>query len=221
MLEDMGREQMRAADADRQRVADRLHEALGEGRLDLHEYDERLRDAYAAKTYADLDRLLADLPDAGPVAAPVLVPPPAPVPAPTARPGSGVTSSWLAHVWRPWAKGVAFFNLLWLAGVFLANGGDYYWPGWILGPWTFFVVLRTLAGLAGGEPRKLAQAEELRRRRRQHKRERKALQARAVASGQLPPDATKRQRKAFIAEAVARGELPPKPRLPEAGKTVN
>jgi len=219
MLEDMGREQMRAADADRQRVADQLHEALGEGRLDLHEYDERLRDAYAAKTYADLDRLLADLPNAAPVAAPV--PAPVPEPAPLTRREGGATSSWLAQIWRPWAKGVAFFNLLWLAGVILANDGDYYWPGWIIGPWTFFVVLRTLAGLANGEPRKHARAEELRHLRREHKRERKALEARAVASGQLPRDATKQQRKAFIAEAVARGDLPPKPRLPETGKTVN
>jgi len=43
MVEDMGRDHMRAADADRRRVADHLRAALGEGRLDLHEYDERLR----------------------------------------------------------------------------------------------------------------------------------------------------------------------------------
>ena len=36
-------------------VADRLRVALDEGRLDLHEYDERLQRAYAARTYGDLD----------------------------------------------------------------------------------------------------------------------------------------------------------------------
>ena len=46
----MGRDEMRAADADRQAVADQLKAALDEGRLDLHEYDERLQQAYAAKT---------------------------------------------------------------------------------------------------------------------------------------------------------------------------
>ena len=36
--------------------------ALEEGRLDLHEYDERLQAAYGAKTYGELDELLTDLP---------------------------------------------------------------------------------------------------------------------------------------------------------------
>ena len=52
MLDGMARDEMRAADADRQAVADNLKSALDEGRLDLHEYDERLQRAYAAKTYA-------------------------------------------------------------------------------------------------------------------------------------------------------------------------
>jgi len=37
MMDGVGRDEMRAADADRQRVADHLRTALGEGRLDLHE----------------------------------------------------------------------------------------------------------------------------------------------------------------------------------------
>ena len=57
---------MRAGDADRQAVADKLRGALEEGRLDLHEYDERLQRAYAAKTYGDLNGLLDDLPDTVP-----------------------------------------------------------------------------------------------------------------------------------------------------------
>ena len=39
-----------------------LREAAGEGRLDLDELDERLEAAYAAKVYADLVPILADLP---------------------------------------------------------------------------------------------------------------------------------------------------------------
>src|SRR5262245_47581179 len=53
---------LRAGDADRERVAERLRTALDEGRLNLYEYDERLRDAYAAKTYSELDALVGDLP---------------------------------------------------------------------------------------------------------------------------------------------------------------
>ena len=57
---------MRAADADRQFVADRLKDALNEGRLDLGEYDERLQQTYSARTYGELDKLLNDLPTVRP-----------------------------------------------------------------------------------------------------------------------------------------------------------
>jgi hypothetical protein len=53
--------QMRASDADREKVAQVLQQAHGEGRLDLHELDERLGAVYAAKTYGDLVPLTADL----------------------------------------------------------------------------------------------------------------------------------------------------------------
>ena len=56
---------MRAADADRQKIADRLKAALDEGRLSLHEYDDRVGQAYAARTYADLMGLVSDLPQPG------------------------------------------------------------------------------------------------------------------------------------------------------------
>ena len=53
---------LRISDADRHQVAELLREAAGEGRLDLDELDERLAAAYAAKTYADLVPITADLP---------------------------------------------------------------------------------------------------------------------------------------------------------------
>jgi Domain of unknown function (DUF1707) len=52
----------RAADADREVVAERLRIAAGDGRIDLVELDERLGEAYAAKTYGQLEALVADLP---------------------------------------------------------------------------------------------------------------------------------------------------------------
>src|SRR3954454_9880673 len=67
MLGHMGREGMRAGDGDRKAVADQLKAALDEGRLDLSEYDERLQRTYLAKTFADLDALLDDLPGTVPV----------------------------------------------------------------------------------------------------------------------------------------------------------
>ena len=56
-------EQLRISDDDRHRVAEALREAAGEGRLDLEELDERLEAAYAARVYADLVPILADLPN--------------------------------------------------------------------------------------------------------------------------------------------------------------
>ena len=58
------REKMRAADADRDRVVERLNIAYSEGRLSKDEYDGRLENALSARTYADLDQLVTDLPAA-------------------------------------------------------------------------------------------------------------------------------------------------------------
>jgi len=67
------RRNMRAGDADRDRVADLLNEAYSEGRLSKDEYDDRLESAFSARTYADLDLIVVDLPAARPavVARPV------------------------------------------------------------------------------------------------------------------------------------------------------
>ena len=54
----------RASDADRDRVAGILSTAYGEGRLSRDEYDARLESALSARTYADLDRIVTDLPSA-------------------------------------------------------------------------------------------------------------------------------------------------------------
>ncbi len=59
---------MRVSDAERDQVAEVLREAAAEGRITLDELDERLDAAYAAKTYADLEPITADLPT-GPGAA--------------------------------------------------------------------------------------------------------------------------------------------------------
>jgi DUF1707 SHOCT-like domain len=53
---------LRASDADRDRAASVLNEALAEGRLTAEEHSERLDSIYAAKTQADLVPLLDDLP---------------------------------------------------------------------------------------------------------------------------------------------------------------
>jgi len=64
---------MRVSDADRNKVADILREAAGDGRIDMSELDERLEATYAAKTYGELVPITQDLaPAVGPSA--VVVP---------------------------------------------------------------------------------------------------------------------------------------------------
>ena len=58
------RSSLRASDADRERVAERLREAATEGRLLAHELEERLARALRAVTYGDLDAVVEDLPRA-------------------------------------------------------------------------------------------------------------------------------------------------------------
>jgi hypothetical protein len=53
---------LRASDADRDAVVDRLREAAGEGRLDPEELGDRVGAALHARTYGDLAALIADLP---------------------------------------------------------------------------------------------------------------------------------------------------------------
>ena len=55
----------RISDADRERVAEVLRKAAGDGRLDIEELEERLESAYAAKTYGELVPITQDLPVAG------------------------------------------------------------------------------------------------------------------------------------------------------------
>jgi hypothetical protein len=55
---------IRISDADRERAAGILHQALAEGRITLSELEERLEVVYAARYEADLHPPLADLPGA-------------------------------------------------------------------------------------------------------------------------------------------------------------
>ncbi|MEU7282539.1 DUF1707 domain-containing protein [Streptomyces sp. NPDC045431] len=55
---------LRASDADRDRIADILREALAEGRIDPEEHAERIDAVYRAKTMGELEPLVRDLPAA-------------------------------------------------------------------------------------------------------------------------------------------------------------
>ena len=53
---------LRASDADRENVAERLRRAAGEGRIVAEELEERLEAVFSARTYGELDAVVADLP---------------------------------------------------------------------------------------------------------------------------------------------------------------
>ncbi|MCI4062745.1 DUF1707 domain-containing protein [Micromonospora sp. R77] len=154
-----GRDGMRAGDADRQETAERLRLALEEGRLDLHEYDERLQRAYAAKTYAELGAVLADLPGPALVERSNVVPHQPTPPAAGARPAPAVAPAserpgWLLDVWLPWLRVAAIVNVIWLLSSLGSQHVGYYWPAWVLGPWGALLVLRTVGGVGSGELRR-------------------------------------------------------------------
>jgi hypothetical protein len=57
---------LRASDADRDEIAERLRTAATEGRIGFDELEERLATTLGARTYADLEAVVADLPPSTP-----------------------------------------------------------------------------------------------------------------------------------------------------------
>ncbi len=56
------RQSLRASDADREHVAERLRQAAAEGRILAEELEQRLGEAFKSRTYGELDAVVADLP---------------------------------------------------------------------------------------------------------------------------------------------------------------
>jgi len=131
---------MRAADSDRQAVADNLKKALDEGRLDLGEYDERLQKTYAAKTYGDLNGLLDDIPgmvvsQRAHASQEAVAAAPAPPPARSSRAGQ------LVRAWLGGFGGIfVVCTVIWLATSLGSGHFQNFWPVWILIPMAFGMI---------------------------------------------------------------------------------
>lgn len=121
-------ETLRAADADRQKVADQLKAALDEGRLSLHEYDERVGLAYASKTYRELLLLVSDLPKPGLNAAEVKA-----RRLSEERRAARKLPTALLVLWTIWAA-LAAINLVVFGLVSFSVDDVYPWPVWLLVP---------------------------------------------------------------------------------------
>ncbi|WP_433300575.1 DUF1707 SHOCT-like domain-containing protein [Actinoplanes sp. CA-030573] len=122
-------ERLRAADSDREKVAEQLKAALDEGRLSLQEYDDRVREAYASKTYQELLVLLTDLPKPGLSAAEVAAKRQA-----QARREARKLPTALLVLWTIWAA-LTVVNLV-VFGLLAATVETelYPWPVWMIVP---------------------------------------------------------------------------------------
>jgi hypothetical protein len=125
----------RASDSDRERTADHLRSAAADGRLDATELEERLDDAYRAKTLEELAPLTADLPEAQPSA-------------------ERESSLWGRRHVRERLAGFLTANLVCIA-VWAATGADgSFWPKWVLlgtGIALVSTVIRTAMGVEDEE----------------------------------------------------------------------
>jgi hypothetical protein len=66
---EVARSELRASHDDRDRVVEMLRVSAGDGRLTAEELDERLEIAMTARTFGELAKVVADLPEAGSVVA--------------------------------------------------------------------------------------------------------------------------------------------------------
>ncbi|MBF4999890.1 DUF1707 domain-containing protein [Nocardia sp. BSTN01] len=126
----MGNEHVRASDADREKIVERLRSAMNEGRLNLAEFDDRVQQVYAARTYGELSPVLSDLP------------------AVREQPGAaraGRVPPWVLIMWTPWV----FVNILCVV-IWLATGAGYFWPFWVEVPWGLALCIPTVIGITVG-----------------------------------------------------------------------
>ena len=133
-----GDPRIRASDEDRDRAAAALREHLAVGRLTLEEFNDRLDQAYAARTTGELDQLMSDLPGADlqqlpdassrrPAGGALSASPPSGWPAP---PGPGRLSPAWRAAWGSWlAISLGTFVIWVLSG---ASGG--LWFLWVAVP---------------------------------------------------------------------------------------
>ncbi len=141
---------LRASDADRQEVIERLRTALEEGRLKMDEYVQRMEQASEAVTYGDLAALYADLPGVGTVARQDVTALARARPRPVAARGRFASlPTPLRVLWTIWAS-VVFVNVV-IWGLTCATTAQliYPWPVWVAGPWGAVLLAISLSVSAG------------------------------------------------------------------------
>jgi hypothetical protein len=107
---DPPRPALRASDADREAVAERLRVASVDGRIDAEELEQRLSLVYSARWVGELDRIVADV---------VPPPPPPPVAPPPVAPAYGYPQPYYQPA--PTTNGLAVGSLV----------ASLFWFGWL------------------------------------------------------------------------------------------
>ncbi len=130
--------EMRASDRDRDRVADTLREHMAQGRLTLDEFNERLEAVYSSKTYGELARLTADLPDIDLNNLPARQQPQA-----ERRPAKAMDKG-LKGAWAAWAMASSINWVIWLLVSVTSFEFIYPWPLWVMGPWGAVLLVTTV-----------------------------------------------------------------------------
>jgi Domain of unknown function (DUF1707) len=133
----------RASDADRERIVGALGGHYAAGRLTLEEFQERMDQAYAAKTLGELDDLMTDLPrtELGHLAGQRTGNPPLP----ERRAPSMVQAHPDSHpaIWQFWLGAIVATFVIWL--ITGASGGP--WFLWVAIPLAFIMLRRWLMGV--------------------------------------------------------------------------
>ena len=134
------RPDMRASDAERQDVVERLRAGLDDGRLKMDEYVERMGRAYDAVTHGDLAPLCRDLPEtttpapARPVG-PAPAPGPVPAPVPDHRGVFARQPAALKVLGTIWLVAVSVNVVVWVLVSGTTGHLQYPWPLWVAGPY--------------------------------------------------------------------------------------
>lgn len=163
-------QKMRASDADREQVVERLRTALDEGRLKTDEYLARMERAYQAVTYGDLAVLYAGLPASSPVArreqtAPGAARQAAAVPHAAVAARHGLFARLpapLKVLWTIWLAVVSINVVVWVLVMGTTGHLVYPWPVWVAGPYgavLFAVSVAVPQGRRDRRPRSLPRGE--------------------------------------------------------------
>ncbi|NKZ07174.1 DUF1707 SHOCT-like domain-containing protein [Actinomadura latina] len=141
---------IRASDADRDRVAASLREHCALGRITMDELQERVDSVYGAKTVGELQEITSDLPEEDLYQLPV----PATQPKSTASvakvPSRDLDVRGMKAMWGAWATVSAINFTVWLI-VLVTTGAVYPWWIWVAGPWGAILLMRTIFGDRDGD----------------------------------------------------------------------